>query len=62
MTMLINPYQFAERTFQGTDQSGNRLTIFVGTCIAVTGYTAIVWGMYRSMVKNFDMTIRRQQR
>ena len=62
MTMLINPYQFAERTFQGTDQSGNRITIFIGTCIAVAGYTAIVWGMYRSMVKNFDMTIRRQQR
>jgi ABC-type transport system involved in multi-copper enzyme maturation permease subunit len=62
MTMLINPYQFAERTFSDNDQASNRITIFVSTLVAVAAYTSIVWAMYRSMVKNFDMTIRRQQR
>ena len=62
MTLLINPYQFAEHTFQDPDQAGNRLTIFISSIVAVAAYTSIVWAMYRSMVKNFDMTIRRQQR
>jgi len=29
---------------------------------AVAAYSAIVWAMYKSMVKNFDMTIRKQSR
>ena len=61
MTMLINPYQF-DRVFQGDDQSGNRLWMFLSTAAAVAAYTSIVFALYRSMVKNFDMTIRRQQR
>ncbi len=63
MTMLINPYQFAEHAFSNADDlATNRLTIFVASLAAVGGYSLIVWGMYRAMVKNFDMTIRRQQR
>jgi ABC-type transport system involved in multi-copper enzyme maturation permease subunit len=62
MTLLINPYQFAERTFADNDQVGNRMIIFVSSFVAVAAYTTVVWAMYRSMVKNFDMTIRRQQR
>jgi ABC-type transport system involved in multi-copper enzyme maturation permease subunit len=62
MTVLINPYDFAQRTFEDPDQTTNRLTIFIGSFIAVAAYTTVVWAMYRSMVKNFDMTIRRQQR
>jgi ABC-type Na+ efflux pump permease subunit len=61
MSMLINPYQF-DRVFEGDDQSTNRITIFISTLAAVAAYTAIVFALYRSMVKNFDMTIRRQQR
>jgi ABC-type Na+ efflux pump permease subunit len=61
MTMLINPYQF-DRVFSGDDQSGNRVWMFLSTVAAVAGYTTVVFAMYRSMVKNFDMTIRRQQR
>ena len=42
------------------------LTAFVGVnqwlYVAVGAYTLIVWSMYKSMVKNFDMTIRRQSR
>jgi len=62
MTLLINPYQFATSTFTDPDQSGNRLVIFISSLVAVGAYTSVVWAMYRSMVKNFDMTIRRQQR
>jgi ABC-type Na+ efflux pump permease subunit len=63
MTMLINPYQFAESAFTNPeDLLGNRLTIFVSSLVAVAAYTTVVWAMYKSMVKNFDMTIRRQQR
>jgi ABC-type transport system involved in multi-copper enzyme maturation permease subunit len=63
MTMLINPYQFAEGNFSNAgDMAANRLTIFISSVVAVAAYTSIVWAMYKSMVKNFDMTIRRQQR
>ena len=63
LTMLINPYDFAEHAFQQEgDAPGNRMTIAVSAVIAVGIYTAVVWQMYRGMVKNFDMTIRRQQR
>jgi hypothetical protein len=30
--------------------------------IAVAVYAAGIWTMYKSMVKNFDMTIRKQSR
>ena len=62
LTMLINPYDFADNAFRDPDTSGNRLVIAIATVAAVGIYTAVVWGMYKSMVKNFDMTIRRQQR
>jgi hypothetical protein len=39
-----------------------RFAVFVCGLIATGAYAAVVWGMYKSMVKNFDMTIRRQQR
>jgi ABC-type Na+ efflux pump permease subunit len=63
MTLLINPYQFAESAYSKTDDiTGNRLAVFISSMLAVAVYTTIVWAMYKSMVKNFDMTIRRQQR
>jgi ABC-type Na+ efflux pump permease subunit len=62
LTMLINPYQFAERVFDTSDATSNRVWIFISSFAAVAAYTAIVWTMYKSMVKNFDMTIRRQSR
>jgi hypothetical protein len=36
--------------------------MLVFSFVAVSGYTVIVWSMYKSMVKNFDMTIRKQSR
>ena len=67
MTMLIDPYHYAARAF-GLDQAAEtsttqeRVMVAVFTLIAVGAYTAIVWTMYKSMVKNFDMTIRKQSR
>jgi hypothetical protein len=62
---LINPYQWADRLFN----SGNSGEIFVARMLmmgfslaATAGYAAVVYAMYVSMVKNFDMTIRRQSR
>ncbi len=63
LTLLISPYQFAEHAFDDPSAIwGDRLMIFISSLIAVAAYTAIVWAMYKSMVKNFDMTIRRQSR
>ena len=67
LTMLIDPYTYAPRAF-GLDNSGEntpgyaRVLTLVFSFVAVGGYTAIVWSMYKSMVKNFDMTIRKQSR
>jgi hypothetical protein len=38
------------------------MLIFFFGWAATGAYTLIVWGMYKSMVKNFDMTIRKQSR
>ena len=70
MTVLINPYRFAERNYQAdptygfgnSDIASSRLVVFVVSWIAVGVYALVVWSMYKSMVKNFDMTIRRQSR
>ncbi len=67
LTILIDPYQFAGGVFnpnpgQIDNSGGARFLMCAFTVVAVGAYTAVVWSMYRSMVKNFDMTIRRQSR
>jgi ABC-type Na+ efflux pump permease subunit len=65
MTMLIDPYQFAGQTFgsgNADDIFTARITIFICSWLATGAYALLVWQMYKSMVKNFDMTIRRQSR
>ena len=70
MTVLIDPYTFAEHNYRpeytGYGESGSptaaRLVVFFCSWIAVGAYALVVWTMYKSMVKNFDMTIRRQSR
>ena len=67
LTMLIDPYNFASRAF-GFDGAGEaspgatRFLAFICSWVAMGAYTAVVWSMYRSMVRNFDMTIRKQSR
>ena len=67
LTMLINPQEYARRAFgydqvHETDPATARIVAFISTLIAVGAYAAVVWSMYKSMVKNFDMTIRKQSR
>ena len=65
LTMLIDPKHFGGRVFETTNLdeiNGNRWILFVTAWISVGVYAFIVWTMYKSMVKNFDMTIRRQSR
>lgn len=66
ITVLIDPENFAGRIFDSNyayvSPTAARGIMFTGTTIAVGLYAVIVWAMYRSMVKNFDMTIRRQAR
>jgi ABC-type transport system involved in multi-copper enzyme maturation permease subunit len=67
LTLLIDPYVMAERMFNDTygglgSADSARAMMFFSSLAATAGYAAIVWVMYKSMVKNFDMTIRRQSR
>jgi ABC-type transport system involved in multi-copper enzyme maturation permease subunit len=66
ITLLIDPYDFADRAFSPTypdaDPSAARVTAFVMCIAALIVYSLLVWSMYKSMVKNFDMTIRKQSR
>jgi len=64
--VLVDPLNFAGKTFDGAGVAGDstfwaeRTWLFFCVIIASGSFCAIVWGMYRSMVKNFDMIIRRQ--
>jgi len=67
LSMLIDPQRFAARAFgldaapDSTTQSA-RISAFVAGIIAMGIYGVVIWSMYKSMVKNFDMTIRKQSR
>ncbi|HQY89088.1 MAG TPA: hypothetical protein PK402_10540, partial [Tepidisphaeraceae bacterium] len=41
---------------------GSRVVAMIFSLVAAGLYVLLIWLMYVSMVKNFDMTIRRQQR
>ena len=66
LALLISPYDMADRTFGAGASEGDALTarvfMFVSALAATAAYAAVVWAMYKSMVKNFDMTIRKQSR
>jgi hypothetical protein len=67
LTILIDPYEYAGSAFQrsaGTnyDPSGARIVAFIVCLVAVAVYALGIWSMYKAMVKNFDMTIRKQSR
>ena len=68
LNFLINPYVFTHvgqgenPIYSEENIGGNRVMVFIATFIAVIVYLGIVWTMYKSMVKNFDMTIRKQAR
>jgi hypothetical protein len=63
LTILIDPYEYAAVAFDPTsDPGGARMVAFVVCMIVIGVYAAGIWTMYKSMVKNFDMTIRKQSR
>jgi ABC-type transport system involved in multi-copper enzyme maturation permease subunit len=66
ITILLDPYNYGGRMFaNGADPSEimtARIIVLVFSWIATAGYAAAVWALYKSMVKNFDMTIRKQSR
>jgi len=65
LTLLIDPYDFGGAVFVAApvaDIMAARIIAAVVAVIAISGYTFGVYTMYKSMVKNFDMTIRRQSR
>ena len=66
LTLLIDPYDFGGRAFDplipDADPQGARATALVMCVVALVVYALVVWSMYKSMVKNFDMTIRKQSR
>jgi type IV secretory pathway TrbF-like protein len=65
LALLIDPYTIAENIFSGrygASPESARAMMFVSAILGTAAYATIVWVMYKSMVKNFDMTIRRQSR
>lgn len=62
MALLINPVSLAAEAFAGRagDVANYRALMFFFGWIAAACYGLVVWGMYKSMVHNFDMTIRKQ--
>jgi ABC-type Na+ efflux pump permease subunit len=65
IALLVDPLRFGGEVWASgspDDISQARLTLFVSVLIAAGAYAALIWSMYKSMVKNFDMTIRRQSR
>jgi ABC-type transport system involved in multi-copper enzyme maturation permease subunit len=70
--MLISPEQYARSAYgppNGMFYAGTpdhaplvvgRVVMAMSIVFASGVYCAVIWGMYRSMVKNFDMIIRRQ--
>jgi hypothetical protein len=63
LTILIDPLNYGGRLFQpGGEPGTGRVIVLIFAWVATGAYTLAVWTMYKSMVKNFDMTIRRQSR
>ncbi|HVT79246.1 MAG TPA: hypothetical protein VHM90_01205, partial [Phycisphaerae bacterium] len=54
------PYMHdSSSTDHGSEYFGRALLFFMTLAVSA-GYCLLVWWMYKSMVKNFDMIIRRQ--
>jgi len=68
LAILIDPTNYAAQAFNigmypnSADPTGARWVAFFLCLIALGAYSMGIWSMYRSMVKNFDMTIRKQSR
>lgn len=60
LSLFIDPLEFGGRYFLNGDMAAfARTFLFTFGWISVGVYGIVVWSMYRSMVRNFDMMIRR---
>jgi ABC-type Na+ efflux pump permease subunit len=65
IAFLVYPDQFGGQVWDYNDPDDvfqSRIILIMFTLVAVTLYASAIWSLYKSMVKNFDMTIRRQSR
>ncbi len=62
LMLMIDPQRIAPVLFETADLGTTRVITFVFALVGLVAYTLGVWAMYRSMIRNFDMTIRRQSR
>jgi len=64
LALMIAPGEVLARKglLPATLDAQQRGVIFAFALAAAVAYAAVVFGLYKSMVKNFDMTIRRQSR
>jgi hypothetical protein len=64
LTILVDPARYGGTSFDPVegDASTGRVIILIFSWIATGLYALLVWTLYKSMVKNFDMTIRKQSR
>jgi ABC-type Na+ efflux pump permease subunit len=62
MALMVNPGDFIAGVSgaQIADASDARALVFLAGWAAIAGYGMVVWTMYKSMVHNCDMTIRKQ--
>ncbi|MGQ9651655.1 MAG: ABC transporter permease subunit [Phycisphaerae bacterium] len=61
--LVLNPHQLTiDRSRFAATETEITAYLFVGTVIAVFLYGGVVTGMYRSMVHNFDMIVRKQSK
>jgi ABC-type transport system involved in multi-copper enzyme maturation permease subunit len=56
---LIHPVDAMTQTVESAQLSGARIALLVGAAIAAAVYAGVVYALHASMVKNFDMTVRR---
>jgi ABC-type transport system involved in multi-copper enzyme maturation permease subunit len=60
---VLNPTDVADlQSATGTAVTTVRMTSLLGTVISAGIYLAIVFGIYKAMVRNFDMILRKQMR
>lgn len=62
MSLMVSPSDAAGSNWGTFDTqiAQSRLLVFFAGWAAAAVYAIIVWAMYKSMVRNFDMTIRKQ--
>jgi ABC-type transport system involved in multi-copper enzyme maturation permease subunit len=60
VSAIVNPAWMLSRKAPDADLTQIRMLVPIGVCTAAVFYTLVVVGMYRGMIRNFDMTLRKQ--